>query len=191
MTRMNLSLLLQMVLFKPKELTREGIWTIFDSDQSVINFIRARLHKGMSLARICEELLDTIYMLTQGTSRCDNKTIMIVAFLNGKRSEQEWVEQCYMPPNGRLGQLSEGCSWEATQGVIGMDGVIKVDIAQKKVGMMSKNKTRTYSAEGLKGSRGGVKSNGGEVTNLNMPSPTEWMPQIGGPAVAISEVSRG
>lgn len=69
----------------------DGIWDCM-SNQEVATFIRKEVINGVPLKVICEKLMD--YCLSDNTSSnagigCDNMTVEIIAFLNGK-SEEEW-----------------------------------------------------------------------------------------------------
>jgi protein phosphatase 2C family protein 2/3 len=69
----------------------DGIWDCV-SNQEAATFIRKEIINNMPLKEICEKLME--HCLSDNTSSnaglgCDNMTIEIVAFLNGK-SLKEW-----------------------------------------------------------------------------------------------------
>lgn len=68
----------------------DGIWDCV-SNQEAATFIRKEVAKNVPLKEICEKLMD--HCLSDGTGGagvgCDNMTVEIIAFLNGK-SEEEW-----------------------------------------------------------------------------------------------------
>lgn len=71
----------------------DGIWDCL-TNQQVASFIRKHVAQGIPLKEICEKIMDHCLADKTNTNSvgCDNMTIEIVAFLNG-RSEQAWYEK--------------------------------------------------------------------------------------------------
>lgn len=63
------------------------------SSQDVITFVREQVAKGISLKKICENLMENCLAPASdyGGLGCDNMTVLIVAILNGK-SYPAWAE---------------------------------------------------------------------------------------------------
>lgn len=72
----------------------DGIWDCM-SNQEVVNFVQKRIVDGKDLQTICEELMDWCLAPDAflGAVGCDNMSVIVVAFLQG-RSREEWVERC-------------------------------------------------------------------------------------------------
>ncbi|KAF9366664.1 Protein phosphatase 2C 2 [Mortierella sp. NVP85] len=70
----------------------DGIWDCMTSKQ-VIKFIRREIADGTPLDKTCEKIMDSCLATEVKSSfiGCDNMTMIIVAFLNG-RTIQEWQE---------------------------------------------------------------------------------------------------
>ncbi|KAL5612181.1 hypothetical protein BROUX41_000276 [Berkeleyomyces rouxiae] len=71
----------------------DGIWDC-QSSQAVIEFVRRGIAAKQDLDKICENMMDNCLASNSETGGvgCDNMTMSIVAFLNGKTKE-EWYEQ--------------------------------------------------------------------------------------------------
>ncbi|CAG8447302.1 5388_t:CDS:2 [Acaulospora morrowiae] len=80
----------------------DGIWDCLTSQQ-VISFIRKNIKENKSLQKACEDLMDRCLAKDSelGGIGCDNMTVIIVAFLNGKTVQQwyNWMASRY----GNLG----------------------------------------------------------------------------------------
>lgn len=65
------------------------------TNQQVVDFIRARVKEKVPLKIICEQLMDECLAdhSDVGGVGCDNMTVIIVAFLQGKSAEEwyDWV----------------------------------------------------------------------------------------------------
>lgn len=72
----------------------DGIWDVLTS-QDAVDFVRARIAKGMEPEEICEALLDHCLApdLSFGGLGCDNMTAILAVFLNG-RTYDELVAKC-------------------------------------------------------------------------------------------------
>lgn len=70
----------------------DGIWDCLKSQQ-VVSFIRKNLQENKSLQKACEDLMDRCLAKDSelGGIGCDNMTVIIVAFLNG-RTVPEWYD---------------------------------------------------------------------------------------------------
>lgn len=70
----------------------DGIWDCLSSQQ-VVNYIRRELSLSHNLQTACENLMDRCLAKDSelGGIGCDNMTVIIVGFLNGK-SEKEWYD---------------------------------------------------------------------------------------------------
>ncbi|OBZ86103.1 Protein phosphatase 2C 2 [Choanephora cucurbitarum] len=68
----------------------DGIWDCL-TNQEVVNFVRKHVANHVPLREICEKLMDSCLAESAGNGGigCDNMTVEIVAFLNGKTKE-EW-----------------------------------------------------------------------------------------------------
>jgi serine/threonine protein phosphatase PrpC len=109
----------------------DGIWSIYETDQDVLNFIIGRLcYRNLSLPKVLEELLAMIYMLTKGSSRCDNKTVMVVAFLKEGETEQAWTDRVRESMQKRL-PAGMG-SWDCRDGVSNKEGMLTCELVAKK-----------------------------------------------------------
>ena len=109
----------------------DGIWSVFETDQDVVNFVMARVcFRNMTLAKTLEELLRTIYMLTRGTSRCDNKTLMAVAFLLPGETLEAWAERM---KKGMLARLPAGMdTCDCRDGVSHNEGMLTCELVPRK-----------------------------------------------------------
>ncbi|KAI9311384.1 phosphatase 2C-like domain-containing protein [Dichotomocladium elegans] len=74
----------------------DGIWDCM-TNQQVADYIRDKVAKKVSLATICENLMDECLAehTDFGGVGCDNMTVIIVAFLQGKTLDEwyEWVSK--------------------------------------------------------------------------------------------------
>lgn len=70
----------------------DGIWDCM-TNQQVVDFVRDGIKQKKSLKEICEELMDECLADHSdiGGVGCDNMTVIIVALLQGKTSDQ-WFE---------------------------------------------------------------------------------------------------
>ncbi|KAK9712610.1 Protein phosphatase 2C 2 [Basidiobolus ranarum] len=70
----------------------DGIWDCMTSEE-VIEFVRAKIAENQTLAQICESMMDHCLASDSelGGVGCDNMTVVIVGFLQGK-SEEEWYQ---------------------------------------------------------------------------------------------------
>ncbi|KAJ2968711.1 hypothetical protein NQ176_g9049 [Zarea fungicola] len=70
----------------------DGIWDC-QSSQAVVEFVRRGIAAKQELDKICENMMDNCLASNSETGGvgCDNMTMIIVAFLNGKTKEQ-WYE---------------------------------------------------------------------------------------------------
>src|SRR6185312_4114273 len=79
-------------MFLSPNLLQKGIWDCLSS-QDVVAFIRQELSKTASLRLACENLMERC--LAPGSDLggvgCDNMTVIIVGFLQG-RTEQQWYD---------------------------------------------------------------------------------------------------
>jgi protein phosphatase 2C family protein 2/3 len=66
------------------------------SNQEVVDFVQQQICQGKELATVCEELLDFCLAPDSylGAVGCDNMSVIIVGFLNGGRTREQWLEQC-------------------------------------------------------------------------------------------------
>lgn len=119
-------------------LASDGIWGVYVGDQDVANFVLGRIWRGVAIPKILEELLETIYLLTKGTSRCDNKTVMIVAFVKPNETEADWIARVQRTMRARLPPGHE--NWEARDGV-NHEGLLTCELTAKKPGLGFKKKT--------------------------------------------------
>ncbi|KAI9034230.1 phosphatase 2C-like domain-containing protein [Hyaloraphidium curvatum] len=109
----------------------DGIWSVYESDQDVLNFVLGRLcYRNMPLPKVLEELLAMIYMLTKGTSRCDNKTVMAIAFLREGEDEEAWVARIKADLEKRLPPGME--TWDFRDGVGHAEGLLTCELVPKK-----------------------------------------------------------
>ncbi|KAL2890170.1 protein phosphatase 2C [Ceratocystis lukuohia] len=71
----------------------DGIWDC-QSSQAVVEFVRRGIAAKQDLDKICENMMDNCVASSSETGGvgCDNMTMSIIAFLNGKTKE-EWYEQ--------------------------------------------------------------------------------------------------
>lgn len=74
-------------------LTSLGIWDC-QSSQAVVEFVRRGIAAKQDLDKICENMMDNCLASNSETGGvgCDNMTMCIVGFLNGKTKE-EWYEE--------------------------------------------------------------------------------------------------
>ncbi|RHZ57015.1 hypothetical protein Glove_395g56 [Diversispora epigaea] len=76
----------------------DGIWDCLSSQQ-VISFIRKNISETLSIQRACEDLMERCLAKDSevGGIGCDNMTVVIVAFLNGKTVEgwYSWMKSRY------------------------------------------------------------------------------------------------
>ncbi|KAI8967923.1 protein phosphatase 2C 2 [Mycotypha africana] len=71
----------------------DGIWDCM-TNQEVANFVRKNAANNVSLKEICEKLMDNCLADSSNTGGvgCDNMTVEIIAFLNGK-NEKQWFSR--------------------------------------------------------------------------------------------------
>ncbi|KAK5992353.1 Protein phosphatase 2C-like protein [Cladobotryum mycophilum] len=71
----------------------DGIWDC-QSSQAVVEFVRRGIAAKQELDKICENMMDNCLASNSETGGvgCDNMTMVIVGFLNGKTKE-EWYEE--------------------------------------------------------------------------------------------------
>ncbi|RDA82427.1 hypothetical protein CP532_1592 [Ophiocordyceps camponoti-leonardi (nom. inval.)] len=71
----------------------DGIWDC-QSSQAVVEFVRRGIAAKQDLDKICENMMDNCLASNSETGGvgCDNMTMIIVGFLNGKTKE-EWYEE--------------------------------------------------------------------------------------------------
>lgn len=76
----------------------DGIWDVL-SNQEVVNFVRRRIAQKMQPEEICEELLDHCLApdCQFGGLGCDNMTVILVCFLQGK-SYEDLADRCAKIP---------------------------------------------------------------------------------------------
>lgn len=118
----------------------DGIWSIYETDQDVVNFVLGRLClKNQSLPKVLEELLSMIYMLTKGTPRCDNKTVMAIALLKQGEDEKAWVERVKGNMTKRLPVGMD--NWEVRDGVSHMEGMLTCTLTAKKSAFGTRKRT--------------------------------------------------
>jgi protein phosphatase 2C family protein 2/3 len=74
-------------------LTSIGIWDC-QSSQAVVEFVRRGIAAKQELDKICENMMDNCLASNSETGGvgCDNMTMVIIGFLNGKTKE-EWYEE--------------------------------------------------------------------------------------------------
>ncbi|KAL7752206.1 Protein phosphatase 2C 2 [Sorochytrium milnesiophthora] len=74
----------------------DGIWDCMSNDE-VVRHIRQQIYQGSTLAQTCEWLMDKCLAPDSeiGGVGCDNMTVVIVAFLQGRTSE-EWYQMVKM-----------------------------------------------------------------------------------------------
>lgn len=74
-------------------LTSLGIWDC-QSSQAVVEFVRRGIAAKQDLDKICENMMDNCLASNSETGGvgCDNMTMSIIGFLNGKTKE-EWYEE--------------------------------------------------------------------------------------------------
>ncbi|KAI8147886.1 phosphatase 2C-like domain-containing protein [Fennellomyces sp. T-0311] len=81
----------------------DGIWDCM-SNQQVADFIRAKLKQKVDLKTVCENLMDECLAEHSdfGGVGCDNMTVIIVAFLQGKSIDEwyKWVGDKVPEPTG-------------------------------------------------------------------------------------------
>ena len=70
-----------------------GIWDC-QSSQAVVEFVRRGIAAKQDLDKICENMMDNCLASNSETGGvgCDNMTMIVIAFLNGKTKE-EWYEE--------------------------------------------------------------------------------------------------
>jgi protein phosphatase 2C family protein 2/3 len=71
----------------------DGIWDC-QSSQAVVEFVRRGIAAKQELDKICENMMDNCLASNSETGGvgCDNMTMCIIGFLNGK-SKDEWYEE--------------------------------------------------------------------------------------------------
>ncbi|CAJ0539287.1 Ff.00g069770.m01.CDS01 [Fusarium sp. VM40] len=71
----------------------DGIWDC-QSSQAVVEFVRRGIAAKQELDKICENMMDNCLASNSETGGvgCDNMTMLIIGFLNGK-SKDEWYEE--------------------------------------------------------------------------------------------------
>ena len=81
----------------------DGIWDCMTNPQ-VVDFIREKLKEKVSLETICENLMDECLAEQCDASGvgCDNMTVIIVAFMQGKSWDEwrDWVVAKIPEPTG-------------------------------------------------------------------------------------------
>jgi hypothetical protein len=83
------------------ELIDTGIWDC-QSSQAVVEFVRRGIAAKQELEKICENMMDNCLASNSETGGvgCDNMTMCIVGFLNGKTKEQWYDEIAKRVANG-------------------------------------------------------------------------------------------
>lgn len=78
-----------------------GIWDC-QSSQAVVEFVRRGIAAKQDLEKICENMMDNCLASNSETGGvgCDNMTMIIIAFLNGKTREQWYDEIAKRVANG-------------------------------------------------------------------------------------------
>lgn len=71
----------------------DGIWDC-QSSQAVVEFVRRGIAAKQDLDKICENMMDNCLASNSETGGvgCDNMTMIVIAFLNG-RTKDEWYEE--------------------------------------------------------------------------------------------------
>jgi protein phosphatase 2C family protein 2/3 len=71
----------------------DGIWDC-QSSQAVVEFVRRGIAAKQELEKICENMMDNCLASNSETGGvgCDNMTMVIIGFLNG-RTKEEWYEE--------------------------------------------------------------------------------------------------
>ncbi|KAH8171333.1 protein phosphatase 2C domain-containing protein [Sarocladium implicatum] len=71
----------------------DGIWDC-QSSQAVVEFVRRGIAAKQDLDKICENMMDNCLASNSETGGvgCDNMTMIVIAFLNGK-TKDEWYEE--------------------------------------------------------------------------------------------------
>lgn len=71
----------------------DGIWDC-QSSQAVVEFVRRGIAAKQDLDKICENMMDNCLASNSETGGvgCDNMTMVIIGFLNGKTKE-EWYDE--------------------------------------------------------------------------------------------------
>ncbi|KAM3511436.1 hypothetical protein MY11210_004928 [Beauveria gryllotalpidicola] len=79
----------------------DGIWDC-QSSQAVVEFVRRGIAAKQDLDKICENMMDNCLASNSETGGvgCDNMTMIIIAFLNGKTKEQWYDEIAKRVANG-------------------------------------------------------------------------------------------
>ncbi|KAK3179837.1 Protein phosphatase 2C 2 [Lecanicillium sp. MT-2017a] len=79
----------------------DGIWDC-QSSQAVVEFVRRGIAAKQELEKICENMMDNCLASNSETGGvgCDNMTMVIIAFLNGKTKEQWYDEIAKRVANG-------------------------------------------------------------------------------------------
>ncbi|KAF1735921.1 Protein phosphatase 2C 2 [Beauveria bassiana] len=79
----------------------DGIWDC-QSSQAVVEFVRRGIAAKQDLEKICENMMDNCLASNSETGGvgCDNMTMIIIAFLNGKTKEQWYDEIAKRVANG-------------------------------------------------------------------------------------------
>ncbi|CDH58421.1 protein phosphatase [Lichtheimia corymbifera JMRC:FSU:9682] len=93
----------------------DGIWDCM-TNQQVVDFVRGKLKEKMTLETICENLMDECLadQCDVGGVGCDNMTVIIVAFMQGKSWDEwrDWVAAKIPEPTGVV--LKEDSSSSST-----------------------------------------------------------------------------
>ncbi|RCI01490.1 Protein phosphatase 2C 2 [Rhizopus stolonifer] len=113
----------------------DGIWDCL-TNQEVVNFVRKHIANRASLKEICEKLMDSCLADATGASGvgCDNMTVEIVAFLNGKTKE-EWYDS-----------IRESVKATSPSDIT----ETSIDEENKSYSTLTKSESRQYSANELK-----------------------------------------
>lgn len=93
----------------------DGIWDCM-TNQQVVDFVRGKLKEKVALETICENLMDECLadQCDVGGVGCDNMTVIIVAFMQGKSWDEwrDWVAAKIPEPTGVV--LKEDSSGSST-----------------------------------------------------------------------------